>query len=253
MIELYQFRASHFCEKARWALDYKGAAFRTSNLLPGFHFFPVRMVAPKTSVPLLRDGKTVVQGSGEIIDYLDAKYPQRPLTPPDAEEAAQAREWERFCDEEIGVHARRWFYYHTLPNRRAALGFLLVGAPWHKRMFFAVFYPIVRPVMMRFMDITDDTARESEVRFRAALEKLDAELQGRRYLVGGRFSRADLTACSLMAPICRVSDAEASATFAPAPLRFREEVKNSRVYAWVHETYAAHRADRPNGGIAGDN
>ncbi|MET1082785.1 MAG: glutathione S-transferase N-terminal domain-containing protein, partial [Burkholderiales bacterium] len=24
MISLYQFQSSHFCEKVRWALDYKG-------------------------------------------------------------------------------------------------------------------------------------------------------------------------------------------------------------------------------------
>ena len=27
MITLYQFQFSHFCEKARWALDYKGVPY----------------------------------------------------------------------------------------------------------------------------------------------------------------------------------------------------------------------------------
>jgi glutathione S-transferase len=35
MITLYQFQFSHYCEKARWALDYKGLAYAPKNLLPG--------------------------------------------------------------------------------------------------------------------------------------------------------------------------------------------------------------------------
>ena len=44
-----------------------------------------------------------------MIHYLDGKYPGLPLTPDDPEAAKQALEWERYCDEEIGVMARRWF------------------------------------------------------------------------------------------------------------------------------------------------
>ena len=63
MIELYQFPFSHYCEKVRWALDYKDIAYRTVNLLPGFHFRHVTKLAPKTCVPALRDDGTVVQDS----------------------------------------------------------------------------------------------------------------------------------------------------------------------------------------------
>ena len=81
MIELYQFPFSHFCEKVRWALDYKGVAYRPVNLLPGFHFRYLVKLAPKTSVPVLRDGATVVQDSSAIIDYLDRRYANPALTP----------------------------------------------------------------------------------------------------------------------------------------------------------------------------
>ena len=33
--ELFQFKVSHFNEKARWALDYKGIAHVRHSLLPG--------------------------------------------------------------------------------------------------------------------------------------------------------------------------------------------------------------------------
>ncbi len=135
---------------------------------------------------MLRDGKTVVQGSGEIIDYLDRKYPESPLTPRDPEAAREALEWERYCDEEIGVEARRWFYHHALADRRVALG---IPASRLARVYdarcSALAFPLVRLMMMRFMDITAETAAESEKRFLLALKKLDGVLEGRRFLVRG--------------------------------------------------------------------
>ena len=185
MIEFYQFPFSHFCEKARWALDYKGVAYRTVNYLPVFHFIPVRTIAPKSSVPVLRDGKAVVQGSGQIIDYLDGKYPESPLTPRDPEAAKQALEWERYCDEEIGVMARRWFYYHALADRRVALGFLLQGAPRYKRALFALAFPLVRLVMTAVHGYHRRDGRGERKALAPRVEKIGRGLGGAAFSCGG--------------------------------------------------------------------
>ncbi|MDB6010395.1 MAG: glutathione S-transferase family protein [Gammaproteobacteria bacterium] len=37
MFKLYDFRSSHYSEKARWALDFKGIPYAPRRLLPGFH------------------------------------------------------------------------------------------------------------------------------------------------------------------------------------------------------------------------
>ena len=55
MISLYQFEFSHFCEKARWALDYKGLAHARENLLPGLHTRVARKLAPNSSLPILAE------------------------------------------------------------------------------------------------------------------------------------------------------------------------------------------------------
>ena len=34
---LYQFPISHYCEKVRWAMDYKKLEYKAKNLLPGLH------------------------------------------------------------------------------------------------------------------------------------------------------------------------------------------------------------------------
>ncbi len=248
MAELYQFPFSHFCEKARWALDYKGIAYRTVNLLPGFHARAVRRIAPETSVPVLRDGGTAIQGSAAIIDYLDMNYPAPALTPRDPEAAREAMEWERYFDEEIGVQTRLWFYYHTLPDSRLALGFLLRGAAWYKRPAFLLAFPMVRPMMMRFMNMTAGNARQAEQRLRFALEGLDAALEGRRFLVGDSFSRADLTVCALLSPLCLPDDDEARARFPAAVLRVRDELKDRCFYKWVRGVYEEQRQPQKRGG-----
>jgi len=201
----------------------------------------VGKLAPKTCVPVLRDGGTVVQDSSAIIDYLDIRYPNPSLTPSGPNASRQALEWEEYLDEEIGVTLRLWFYFHCLPDRRLALKFLLQGAAWHKRPFFMLAYPQVRQAMLRFMNINADTARQSEQRLRAALGKLDAALEGRRFLVADCFSRSDLTACALLSRLCLPDDSEASAIFPAAVLMLRNELKGRRFYRWVRSIYETYR------------
>jgi len=85
-VELFQFEASHFNEKARWALDYKSIDHKKRSLLPGFHIPTIKRLTGKTQVPLLRLGDTLVQGSSQIIEALEEKYPDPALYPQEAEQ-----------------------------------------------------------------------------------------------------------------------------------------------------------------------
>jgi len=243
MITLYQFQFSHFCEKARWALDYKGVPYMRKNLLPGPHMKTARRWAPKTSVPILVDDDTVIQDSAAIITFLDQRFPHRPLTPQNPDDAKEAVKWEEHLDEEIGVPLRLWFYYHALPDRDRAVRFLLDGAPWYGKPLFAFIFPQVRAAMLKGMNIHAESARQSEERLLAALEKLDAALKDRQFLVADSFSRADLAACALLSPYCAPgrSDAEMTAAFPAALCALRERHKNRRFFAWVLDTYSNHR------------
>jgi len=240
---LYQFPFSHFCEKARWALDHKGVAYACRNLLPGLHLLATRKLAPKSSVPILVDDGNIVQDSTRIIDYLDHRHPARPLTPLDPETARQALTWESYLDAEIGVPLRLWFYHHALPDRACALRFLLDGAPRYGRPLFSLIYPGVRAAMIAAMKIDDPSAREAERRLAAAFDKLDAAVGERPYLAGNAFSRADLTACALLQQFCAPGkpDAEVAATV-PAPVAAFREAHHARPFArWVERIYRDHR------------
>jgi glutathione S-transferase len=74
VITLYQFQFSHFSEKARWALEYKGLPYIRRNLLPGLHMRVARQLAPKTCLPILVYNETIVQDSTSIITFLDETF-----------------------------------------------------------------------------------------------------------------------------------------------------------------------------------
>ena len=152
-------------------------------------------------------------------------------------------EWEEYLDEEIGVTLRLWFYYYTLPDRDRALRFLLDGAPWYGRPLFALIFPKVRTAMMKLMDIHAESARQSEERLLAALDKLDSVLKACSFLVGNCFSRADLTACALLSPWCAPgkSDADISAAFPVQVCALREKQRTRSFFRWVLDTYQNYR------------
>ena len=155
--------------------------------------------------------------------------------------------WEEYLDDEIGVQVRRWFYYHALPDRDCALRFLLEGAPWYGRPLFALIYPKVRAAMTALMDIHAESARQSEERLVAALDKLDDAVKERRFLVGDRFSRADLTACALLRRHCAAgkASAEFAAAVPAAVFALRDAHKARPFVSWVRETYRSHRQPEP--------
>lgn len=243
MITLYQFQCSHYCEKARWALDYKGLRYVCKNLVPGPHLKVTKKLAPGSSLPILVDDGAVVQDSTSIIAFLDEKYRDRPLTPPDPVEAQAASDWEEYLDEEIGVTLRLWFYYYTLPDRDRALRFLLEGAPWYGRPIMAFAFPRIRAAMLEYMNIYAESASQSEQRMLTAFDRLDGAVKDGRFLVGNSFSKADLTACALLSPLCAPgrSDQELSTAHPEEVCRLREKHRSRPFFEWVLETYRTHR------------
>jgi glutathione S-transferase len=243
LIELVQFPFSHFCEKARWALDYKGLPFVERNLLPGLHLATVGKLARGTCLPILVDGDRIVQDSTAIITYLDQRVEAHALTPADAQPAREAMAWEETLDEEVGVTLRRWFYFHTLPDRQRTLRFLLQGAGALQRPLFRLMFPAIRPAMIKAMDIREPAARQAQERLEAVLARLDEALRDRAFLVGERFSRADLTACALLAPLVGIgrTEGEIETLFADPVRALRDRYKGRRVFDWVAQVYAGQR------------
>jgi len=240
---LWQFRFSHFNEKARWALDWKGIAHVRRSLLPGFHIPRVLWMTGQKSLPVLvLDGETI-HDSTRIIERLERERPEPALYPADAAARRRALALEDFFDEELGPHLRRALFHELLPETEfAAAAFTLGCGPGTRRLYRALF-PALRIAMNADMKIDAAGAARSGEKVRAALDRLEAELQPSGYLVGDRFSVADLTAAALLAPVVFPPEFPyAPPGPLPAPVaRWCDSLASRPACRWTAEMYRRHR------------
>jgi glutathione S-transferase len=246
---LYVFTISHYCEKARWALEYKGIDYELVTLMPGPHALTVRKFSRSSVVPLLVDGEHVVQGSTQIIDYVEQRYSDRALTPSQPEARAEAAYWEEHLTQELGDPLRRFVYSHAFRDDRFVRALFLQGGPWWGRPFYAVMLPLLFKLIRRMYNVTPAAVSEDIERLDALFQRLDARLASRRYLAGNEFSRADLTLASLAAPL--VQPGEHPTKWAPQDLlprallhqsqRWRESLTAERVRQLYREQRVAPR------------
>jgi glutathione S-transferase len=242
MLTLYQFPISHYCEKIRWALAYKGLNYRTRNLLPGLHVRQTRRLSDNPMVPILVHDVRVLQNSRDIISYLDETFPDHPLTPGDPEQRRQALEWEDYLDREIGIHLRRYCYSVLLEHPSVLIPFFTHRGPWYGPLLLRLGFPVLRQRMRRFLNIKEATAATSRKRLLRAVHRIGKHLQGRGYLVGEGFTRADLTAAALLGPLAMPTQYGL-----PWPASMPAEIDRlAQILAtelqWVSELYAAHRS-----------
>jgi glutathione S-transferase len=240
---LWQFRISHFNEKARWALDWKALPHVRRSLLPGLHIPRVMWMTGQKSVPVLVVDGAAIADSTRIIETLERLRPEPPLYPSDEGDRRRALELEDWFDEELGPHIRRAAFHDILPFSGYATEFLAYGASPAARRAYRAFFPAIRAAMRLDMGIDAARAEQSREKTLAALDRLETELQPSGYLVGGRFSVADLTAAALFAPL--VMPPEFSYPL-PEPLpepaaRFRASVSSRPAFRWVQEMYRRHR------------
>ena len=75
----------------------------------------------------------------------------------------------------------------------------------------------------------------------SALDRLEQELDGGEYLVGGRFTVADLTAAALLYPLVLPPVGPRLPDPPEALERFRAPLKERAGYRWVEEMFRRHR------------
>jgi glutathione S-transferase len=245
---LWQIDISHYAEKVRWALEYKGVDHGRRSLLPGSHI-PIALALTRgaqPTVPVLQLEDRNIGDSTEIIAALEARHPEPPLYPIDAAERARAIELEDWFDENLGPHARLLPFYELIqePEIFAEVAAESVPGPLGKAK------PVVGAYARAYTSIrwnaNDDEgavrAREAIV---AAFDKLEAELdQGDgEFLVGDQLSVADITAASLFYPVVVPPEGPLDPDLPrpPALDRFRQGLRDRRGFQWVEDTFRRHR------------
>lgn len=194
-------RLSHYCEKARWGLDRLGFPYREEAHVPLVHrIFTTRNKG--STVPMLVHRAQTLVDSAAILAYIDAACGGGQLYPRDRALKQEVRQLENSFDGEFGPHVRRWAYSHLLHERKLLVQVWSDGAPRSERLVVPVIMPIARRLIRRGYKITADGAARSLDRVSNAFKLVEARLRdGRTYLVGERFTAADLTFASLAAPV----------------------------------------------------
>jgi glutathione S-transferase len=241
---LWHLEISHYNEKARWALDYKGVAHVRRAVTPGLQELRARRLRAGRTVPIMEMNGRAIGDSTKIIEELERRWPEPALYPPDPEERRRALELEDHFDEQCGRDARRVLFGDNLAEPETFLA-LFHGAGRRRIGPLEALTPLFcRLVKWRFR-IRPETVEKSREKVRAAFDKLEADVGPSGYLVGESFTVADLTAASILAPIVmppefpyiKLHPDERTAQ----SRRFRDSLKDHPGFKWVEDMYARHR------------
>lgn len=242
-LTLYTIAMSHYSEKIRWLLDVEGLTYREVALTPVFHIRPALIKGRKgqTTVPVLQAGTTSIQDSTRIIEWLARERGPLATLPQDLRAEAMAVE-DRF--DAIGKDVARYLYHTGFAHTDVILGmWTRFATPGQSRVLHLA-YPLIKAAFKLKLNINAKAARRAEQRIDEAMLWLEARLAaGQHYLVGNRFTVADITAASLLAPMaCPIEHP----VYGQASFRERMGPKmplwrDRAALDWVRQVYAQHR------------
>jgi glutathione S-transferase len=194
---------SHFCEKARWALDRYEVPYVEQCHPPILHYLATRRAGGGRTAPVLVTDVGVFADSTDILDFVDGRFAtDRRLYPTEDQQRREVTELEELFDTRLGPHTRRVAYFHLLAHTRLLLDAALHRASGRDRAVFRGSLPLMKLLLRRGMRITPDGAARSLERVREVFDTVGQRLaEGRRYLVGERFTAADLTFAALASPV----------------------------------------------------
>jgi glutathione S-transferase len=240
---LWQIEVSHFSEKARWALTYKGVEHRRRAPLPGAHI-PVALWLTrgehKTFPILSLDGRNIGDSSA-IVEALERRYPDPPLYPADPEQRRRALELEEFFDEEVGPYVRHLAFHEMRedPDRLREIAEEAAPGPLPGGMAAAYARTYTS---LRWKSGDPEAAEVDRAKIVAALDRIEEEVGSGDYLVGEAFSVADLAAASLLFPVVAPAEGPSGEEgLSKGMRRFREPLRERAGFRWVEKMFAHHR------------
>jgi glutathione S-transferase len=239
-IKLITIGVSHYCEKARWALDLAGLDFTEDAHAPIFHIPYVKSVGAGRTVPVLV-AERVIGDSTEILKWIGA----HPASTWDPYEHEAALEWEEKFDQIVGPHARRLAYGWMLPHKDLVMTMMHGKAKTWESRSLQVSYPLAAAGLRKSLNITPDGVARSKAKLDAIFAEVAEVLDGRDYIVGDKLSAADLTFAALAAPLVLPKGyGWTMPVVEDLPDEIREEVeayRNHPAGQFVMKTYDAHR------------
>ena len=203
VLRLVTIPISHYCEKARWALERVGMPYREERHVQGVHQIVAWHAGGGVTVPVLVTPDGAIGESAEILAWVDEHTPpEHRLFPAEPGERDGVERLCRRLDEGLGPRGRRLMYVHMLADPKLALRFNNAGVPGWEDRFIRYGWPLAQRYVRRVLGIRPGIEVGDEAAVFAELDHVAALLSdGRPYLCGERFGAADLTFAALSASV----------------------------------------------------
>jgi glutathione S-transferase len=243
---LWHIPASHFNEKVRWALDYKGVAHQRRVLGPDYLVRAWRATRQGKLPILWPDGPKgrAIADSTRIIAAIEERWPDPPLYPADPALRAAALAIEEDLDETLGPALRAAIVTPLFrEDPELALRLLTTGMP---QKAYDTLRPLARvfPAFYRLRHrISADALDRDRAVVASALDRIEEQRQGRPYLVGEAFTVADLTAAALLGVLIQPPEMQYPLPAAQPAYHqhYRDGVMRHPAAAWAAGIYRLHR------------
>jgi glutathione S-transferase len=245
---LWHIPVSHYNEKVRWALAWKGIEHARRAPVPGAHMVVAAALTRGRcrTFPVLQIGGQAIGDSTAIIAELERRFPEPPLYPADPDQRRRALELEDWFDEQLGAQIRLFAWHEAIEDPDAMQRFAEPLVPRPLRRF-------ATPVSGLFLNLRfgakdAEAAENARGKVLAALDRLEGELEasGGDYLVGDSFTVADLTAAALFYPLVTPPEGpRLPESGAEGFEDFRAPLKERAGYRWVEEMFRRHRKPAP--------
>ena len=219
---------SPWSERVRWAFAFKRLPYEKQNYEAGVDEAAVKELTGQAMVPvLIADGKVVIPDSSAILEWLEETRPEPALLPKSAKERALVTLWEEVALNALGPHGRTLIVGRELRSDNAE-------AQKHGKYFGEKY---------GYSEFAEQQSRLTVTRI---LTSLKETLNGRRYLVGDTFTRADLTVAAML---MLLKAAPQEFFFFPPPVRMMyldklgDDPAFAEVFAWRDRMYSNHRGE----------
>lgn len=197
MLELYQFETSHYSEKVRLILDYKGLAYRKVEVTPGIGQIDVYRMSGQRLVPVLKDGNEVIADSTAIAEYLEKTYPDKPIIPENPKQRGLCLMMEQWADESIGLNARTCLLNALGQDQSFRTAVLPSGTPDFLKMLVGSVPGELFGFLSYGVGMGPDTVKAAQAAIKRDLASLCFILMEQPYLLGDRPTLADFTVAGL--------------------------------------------------------
>ena len=240
---LWHLKVSHYNEEARWALDHKQIAHTRRPVVPGQHRRIAARLTGGTTFPVLQLDGRAIGDSTHIIAALEQLQPEPPLYPADPGARRRALALEEEFDEHLGPDTRLLVVHHTLAEPKLFLGTFAPDLRGARRLAALTLFGRLRSQIVADFGIDDERVARAYDALAGAGARFRAEVGPGGYLVGDRFTVADLTLAALLAPIVAPEQFPYPQPQRDHPrlARAREILSECGLLAWTRDIYRRHR------------